>query len=232
MSELTDAFKTLVGRIGSFFDLFDLSFFVSGSVNLGAFLFWTYLSKIGMPFPLEGWLKVLVIILACYVSGLVCFALGRWLRKPKRSSDEALLFDNHFTEVLKAHGLADEDTFKEYISRADVRGVRRLYMRLWAEVRQLDELSPSLLVLNRYWVMAATYDGLAMALVSWAIVFALWSGGFGINPALSMKVGIPVIGTLLLIMYFCLREAQRFARYQVEDLVATVAAQRCTSKRN
>lgn len=231
MNELTDAFKTLVGRIGSFFDLFDLSFFVSGSVNLSAFLFWTYLSKIGMPFPLEGWIKVLAIILACYVNGLVCFAVGRWIRIAKRQANQIAYFDDHFRKILEAHGLADDGTFKEYLDREGVRGIRRLYIRLWAEVRQLDQLSPSLAVLNRNWVMAATYDGLATAIISWVVVFAVWSGGLGIAPALTLKVGIPVIVALLLMSYFCIREARRFVRNQAEELVATIAVQRSRTQR-
>jgi hypothetical protein len=231
MTELAESLKALSGRIGSFFDLFDLSFFVSGSVSLSAFIFWMHLSNQILPMRLEGWLKVLVIILACYVNGLVCFAVGRWIRIPKRRSNRISVFDELFSKVLKAHGLADEGTFKEYIGRSTDGGVRRLYIRLWAEVRQLDQLSPSLVVLNRYWVMAATYDGLATALFIWAIVFSVWSAGIGIAPPLELRVGIPVIALLLLIAYFCLREAQRFVRNQVEELVATISVQRSKSIR-
>ena len=231
MNELAESLKVLFGRIGSFFDLFDLSFFVSGSVSLSAFLFWIHLSNQTLPIQLEGWLKVLVIILACYVNGLVCFAVGRWIRIPKRRSKRINFFDELFSKVLKAHGLADEGAFKEYIGRQADGGVRRLYIRLWAEVRQLDQLSPSLVVLNRYWVMAATYDGLATSLFMWAIVFLIWSAGIGIAPPLKLRVGIPVIAVLLLIAYFCLREAQRFVRNQVEELVATISVQRSKSIR-
>jgi hypothetical protein len=231
MNEFAESLKPLFGRIGSFFDLFDLSFFVSGSVSLSAFFFWMHLSNQVLPIQLEGWLKVLAIILACYVNGLVCFAVGRWIRIPKRGPKRISFFDELFSNVLKAHGLADEGTFKEYIGRREYGGVRRLYIRLWAEVRQLDQLSPSLVFLNRYWVMAATYDGLATALFIWAIVFLLWTAGIGIAPPLKLRVGIPVVAVLLLIAYFCLREAQRFVRNQVEELVATISVQRSKSLR-
>lgn len=69
MSEVADALKALLGRLGSFFDLFDLSFFVSGSVAVAAIRLWVHLAGKQFPFELQGWLKVLTIILACYVGG-------------------------------------------------------------------------------------------------------------------------------------------------------------------
>jgi hypothetical protein len=157
--------------------------------------------------------------------------LAGGVRISKRRSNRINSFDELFFKVLKAHGLVDQGTFKEYIGRRDNGGIRRLYIRLWAEVRQLHQLSPSLVVLNRYWVMAATYYGLVTAFFIWAIVFLVWSLGIGIAPPLNLTVGISVIAVLLLIAYFCLREAQRFVRNQVEELVATISVQRSRSLR-
>jgi membrane protein DedA with SNARE-associated domain len=230
MKELGEALKAIFGRIAGFFDLFDLSFFVSGSVTLAALMFWAHLANIGLPFELDGWLRVLAIILGCYINGLICFAIGRWIRIPKRLSKQISFHDSLFKQVLEGHGLSDEKPFKEYLKRADFRGSRRLYIRLWAEVRQMEEISPSLLLLNRYWVMAATYDGLATALIIWAFVFLIWSLGLGVSSQIRLMFGIPTIVFLLLVAYFCLREANRFVRNQVEELVATVAVMRSRAR--
>ena len=80
MNELGQALKIIFEKVGAFFDIFDLSFFVSGAAALGAIAFW--LASIGVREPpqLEGWLKVAILILGSYASGLLCFAAGRLVR--------------------------------------------------------------------------------------------------------------------------------------------------------
>jgi hypothetical protein len=225
MSELGEALKTIFGKISAFFDLFDLSFFVSGAVSLSALIFWLHLADRKLLFELQGWLRVLAIILGCYVNGLFCFAAGRWvhwIRRTKTIKDSNV----HFEEILKAHGLDDEKPFKDYLDRKDVDGIRRLYIRLWAEVRQMDQLSPSLSLLNRYWVMAATYDGLAIALLVWLVVFIFWLTGFGVASPLNPFIGIPIIVALAGMAFRCFMESGRLVSNQREELVATIAVQR------
>ena len=226
MGEIADALRSVATRLGNFFDLFDLSFFVSGSAALAGLSFGVSLFGKQLPFRYEGWLRVLTIILACYVMGLFCFALGRSIRLPKTRSKQYQKFELFFLTVLKAHGLSDEEPFKSHLERTTIHGCRRLYIRLWAEIRQRENLTPSLLVLNRYWVMAATYDGMVTALLVWAAVFSLWWAGVGITPALPRSIAIPLIITLLFLSYICSREAARFVRNQVEELVATIAFER------
>ena len=226
MGDIADALKSILARIGNFFDLFDLSFFVSGSVALAALHFWVYLSQKQLPFRFEGWLRVLTLILGCYVLGLLCFAIGRSFRVPRKKSKHIQQFETDFLSALQAHGLQAEEPFKSYLDRKAFHGSRRLYIRLWAEVRQRDGLTPSLLVLNRYWVMAATYDGMVTALSLWAIVFAIWWSGVGISSSLSLKIALPAVVLLLFLAYMCSREASRFVRNQIEELVATIAFER------
>jgi len=229
MSEIADALKSVLTRIGNFFDLFDLSFFVSGSVALGSLVFGAHLYGKQLPFRYEGWLRVLTIIMACYVLGLLCFAVGRSIRIPKKPATRYKKFEASFSKVLEAHGLSDEEPFKTQLARAN-HGNRRLYIRLWAEIRQRENLTPSLLVLNRYWVMAATYDGMVTALILWAVVVFIWWLGIGITPSLSFKIALPVIIALLFLAFICSREASRFVRNQVEELVATIAFERSRAR--
>lgn len=81
MKELGDALKAIFDKVGGFLDLFDLSFFISGAAALaaGALFYFQYLH---WPVPvLDGWISVTLIIVATYVSGMVCFAAGRCVRQ-------------------------------------------------------------------------------------------------------------------------------------------------------
>jgi hypothetical protein len=71
----------LFGKIASFFDVFDLSFFVSGALCLGAISYWFNLSGFQSPFLLNNWMRFFELIIICYVLGLITFTSGRWLRK-------------------------------------------------------------------------------------------------------------------------------------------------------
>ena len=67
--------------LAAFFDIFDLSFFVSGAVSVGA-LWLGYKLRGGQLLSTvpDGYLLT-GILLGCYVLGLLCFALGRALRQ-------------------------------------------------------------------------------------------------------------------------------------------------------
>jgi membrane protein DedA with SNARE-associated domain len=79
MKELGEALKVIFEKIAGFFDIFDLSFFVSGALTLSAVLFSLYSAGVALPI-FEGWKEVLGIVLGCYIGGLLSFAAGRWLR--------------------------------------------------------------------------------------------------------------------------------------------------------
>lgn len=129
------------------------------------------------------WVNAPVVILACYIMGLLCFAIGRLVRVsiPKFRAQEP--FDDHFKTVLQAHDLQDKEPYKSYLARADGRGAQRLYTRLWAELRQSDRLALFLSLVRRYWVTAATCDGLIFAIAVWIVVLIALSAGAGVEEA-------------------------------------------------
>jgi hypothetical protein len=198
-------------------------------VSFGALIFLAESRGVSLP-ELTGWKSVFAILIGSYVSGLLCFAAGRWLRMGERKGKDENDLDDRFRNILTAHGLTEIDVFKDYLERKP-RGIWRLYIRLWAEARHSKELSPSLLHLNRYWVMAATYDGLTVALIPCIVVVesefarlakvSLW-------PAVAGGTALVVI--LILLMLACSREAGRYFEYQVEELVAAIVAQRERSR--
>ena len=241
MKEIAEALKGLFDKISDFFDIFDLSFFVSGAVTVSALFFWATLAEKPFPASLQGGLKVLAIGLLCYVNGLICFTVGRcfrtvwrWFLTGFRRKKRRVVFDKRFQQILEDHGLAFKEPFKGYIDRnneysdrnddrCESRPVGRLYIRLWAELRQSPDLTPSLALLKRYWVMAATYDGMAVALMIWALVIGAWCLGIGPQSKLAPAAGIGLIIILVLISIACSREAGRYAQYQREELAATMA---------
>jgi hypothetical protein len=141
-------------------------------------------------------------------------------------------------ELFRDHGLGDH-RLAAYFERDPRRGAQRLYTRLWAEARQTKELAPSFALIRRYWVMAATYDGVAIALGAWwFLVCRLFFEEYmrlvvpGADPLINVSVSLSyasrsplfllVLGLLLAILA-CWHEAGRYAAYQREELVATIA---------
>jgi hypothetical protein len=244
MSDVAKAVKPLFDKFIDFFDIFDLSFFVSGATFIAA-IAWAGLTPdlarlIG--FDSGGWVvtdkmpgvAVVMLILACYVSGMTCFALGRFVRKwgfrlkervfPSSRWGRSSLFDElaqhgMLTRLPEGAGFEVSEAGRRvpWLSRYFVDGGNgqesALYVRMWAEIRQRERFSPSFSLLRRYWVSAATLDGLFVAFGTWAVLLAL------VDP--SVHGWLPSVATFVGAA-FCLREAQRYGVYQREELVATV----------
>jgi hypothetical protein len=221
--EATDAFKALVARIGEVFGILDLSFFVAGVVCFAALIFGAWI--LGAFQRLQGVLPsewravhVGVVVLVCYVLGIVCFAAGRKLRNSKN-------FYEPLPGYIRDFGLAER--YARFLpGDADADATRRsalLYTRLWAEVRQSQRLLPSFNLLTRYWVMAAMCDGLSAAFLVFWFLWVAW----GILPVpvqppslLVIVIGAVGLGAGALLSTI---EAQRYGKAQMYELVATLA---------
>ncbi|MBN2088442.1 hypothetical protein JW964_02465 [candidate division KSB1 bacterium] len=222
MKELGDALRILLAKISDFFDILDLSFLISGAAFVGAFYFLGRVSNLSiLAFLTRSGLLTLIVL--CYISGLICFALGRWLRNIFSIKYEEK-FKTHFLEVLSAHQLDKELPFKPYLKSRGHGDLSRLYVRLWAEIRQNPTLSPSFSLIRRYWVMAATYDGLAFAVLSWIIMISF--ARFFLAFSLSLTTYILIMILLVFAVYACMREARRNQKHQVEELVASITVSR------
>jgi hypothetical protein len=233
MEDIVKSLSSIFDKISEFFDLFDLSFFISGAITTSAILFWMHLAGNDPLVGIGGWMNVLGIVITFYVCGLICFAAGRWIRTGilTRISRKSYSnrFETHFKEVLNDHSLTYLKPFRDYLldqpdQVSKKSGAWRLYIRLWAEIRHRPDLIPSYSLLKRYWVMAATYDGVAMSLIIWVAVFVAWCVGYGIKVRLEWSLGIPAIGVLLFASLASFREANRYGEYQVEELIASIAA--------
>jgi hypothetical protein len=226
LKELAEAIRSIFEKVADFFDIFDLSFLVSGITALTAVLFWPPVRSLARLQITSTSAKFLLFLVGSYVAGLCCFAAGRSLRMGRRGPARFGRFDDLIFSILQAHGLVQFQPFSDYIRRAEDRGIWRLYIRLWAEARKKLHPSPTLSLLNRYWVLAATYDGVSVALLAWVALVIVWMIGMGFPEALTPWVGVPVVVGITLLAIACSREAGRYVHYQAEELIASIAAAR------
>jgi hypothetical protein len=237
MKELGEALKIIFEKIGQFLDLFDLSFFISGTVAAVGIAFWGHQANLIPRLQLPNWIFVVVVLVYIYCCGLVCFAVGRILRT-RSSTGACNRFDKRFKKTLVEHGLNAFEPFRSYLERTKgidglkgteatdgpLRGIWALYVRLWADLRTDPKMLASTNLLNRYWVMAATYDGIAFALLVWVVVVAAFTFGWAVVPQMHWTLAVLVVAALILASLACMREAGRYSEYQIYELVATVAA--------
>jgi hypothetical protein len=227
MSGLGDAASKIGEKVVEILDIFDLSFFISGAVVMAALLqFFGPLDK--ALDQLEG-AGVFGLVLGSYVLGLVCFAVGRPVRtmlerKRARRADHEL-----FHRALLQQGLGVPGGPGEALRRYFGHGVEvedpavrmAMYTRMWAHVRCYPELQQSFSLLNRYWVLSASYDGLAIAAFVWLL--PVWQK-VGQQGTLA-GVGWAGLWTVAIFVALaaCWHRAREYKRYQIEEIVATVA---------
>jgi hypothetical protein len=211
MSAWANAASKLADKLVELLEVFDLSFVVSGAVGLVAILvaFGADLDTfVGADAPM-----FLGGVVAAYFVGLACFAIGRRVRG--RLPGAVVPAE----EIAgRAQTLVDVEELSDLFvdGRLDPARRHQLYDRLWVHVRTLPELAASFSLLKRYWILAATFDGLAIAVLLWnaPIAVALKTG------ASTAWIGVCLL--TLLVSAFAFAQANEYRRYQAAELLATV----------
>lgn len=231
MSGLGDAASKIGEKIVEILDIFDLSFFISGAVVMAALLQLFGPLDVALD-QLEG-AGVFGLVLGSYVLGLVCFAVGRPLRTRLDRRDQKRPDHVLFHEALLQQGLdapGPGDALRRYFghgAEASDPAVRMaLYTRMWAHVRCYPALQQSFALLNRYWVLSACYDGLAIAGLVWLL--PVWQKAMQQQWS-ATGIAWALVWTLAIAAGFraCWHRAREYKRYQIEELVATVAHWLC-----
>lgn len=231
MQEWSAIFKTITDKIGEFLNIFDLSFLVSGAACLSGI----YFIYITFNTPFDNF-NMPILIMSAYISGLICFTLGRWVRKDIRRKRYEDAFNNRMKENATAHNIANIPGYSVYFQNEEI--FSSLYVRMWADLREAKNLGSSLAIINRYWVMSATYDGLAVGCLVWLVALELWWQKNGVcvisliiaesNAArlstIQLWVSVLMVPIVLFIAYRCLVEAERYSKHQVEEVIATIAS--------
>ena len=249
LESLAEAIKALFSKVGDFFDVFDLSFFISGGVALLALLFLS--DALGLSWPADAGgaaeaaaetaagavgadaasseattiSTTVVLVLSTYVMGLVTFAVGRSIRRllPLHWVERMLKIPSGQSEEHLATLLRAQDFGAELdrIHASQATALATIYPRLWAKLRQTAELGPSFALIRSYWVRSAIYDGLVAAAGLWLV--ALWSIPDDRVMELWTRDPRGLISWMIgFAAVFCMSEARRCDRYQREELIATL----------
>lgn len=225
---------SILERIGDFFHIFDLSYFVGGTLTLMAIVFAYYhLVYVRLlnhyPIPNEQWLTVLVIVVSCYGCGLVAFSFGRAFGN---RFYRGRVLENKLIERLGYHKVKDCPSIETYVRQlngtdttSEAKGEIRwcLYGRMWSEVAHENAYPVVLHHLMRYWAMSATYDSVGFSLGVWSLsTFFVAAIGYSQD---KWFVALGAIGAVLLLIaaHFAFRQASRYFQYQIDDLAAHFA---------
>lgn len=231
MQEWSAVLKTITDKIGEFLNIFDLSFLVSGAACLSGI----YCVYITLNEPLDNF-NMPILVMAAYISGLVCFTIGRWARKDLRRNQYETTLNTRIKENATAHNIESIPEYNMYFQNKEF--LSGLYVRMWADLRGAKKLRSSLTIINRYWVMSATYDGLAVGCLIWLGALELWWQKNGVSVIsliivesnadsinmLQFWVSILMVPIILFMAYRCLVEAERYSKHQIEEVIATIAS--------
>jgi hypothetical protein len=227
VKEIGDVIRIVFSKVSGFFDIFDLSFFVSGLASATAITTYLHITSVPITMIVETKVGIFLAAIVSYSLGLISFASGRfiqqWFAKIYHSNHQEISQDHYFVEALKAHGLMDDRFVKEYFDRGP-EGRSALYTLLWAQLRHSQRVSASLTLLNSYWVKAATYDGLAVSSILWFFLIVCNLFDWLVPNFLGLIPSIVSATILLIFIFACLREGQRYREYQAQELVATIAS--------
>jgi hypothetical protein len=219
--EIAQGLRSIFDRIGEFFHLFDLSFLVSGASTFAAAAFFYIRAGYSREFPFAQWVGVCAVIIGSYICGLLAFAAGRWLNG---NIFRRTLLERRLPEAINIHALSSQ-TISSYLGQKPERArVWRLYIRMWSEIAQSQSGSVTFQHLSRYWVMAATYDGVGFSLLLWGCVLLLAGCKFFVQNPLS--AGLSIFGALVagLLALVAFKRAADYYEYQIEDVGASISA--------
>lgn len=222
--DLAEGARSILERVGEFFHIFDLTFFVAGTVSLGAAVFLASRTGHFVPHPIEGWFEGIALLVACYTCGLMAFAIGRLINGAmlrRRTLHSTLL------PAIRRHGLMSPSV-EQYVESGEESGEWRLYIRIWQDIVHERPRSVALSHLSRYWAMAAIYDGLGTAFLAWFGAVALSTCPRIVEHSLGWPRASLLAVVFASLAYAAFRQGAKFFEYQIEDLVAAAAASKAT----
>ena len=227
-------FGKILDVIGGALNIFDFSFFISGSVTLGILLVDVVVcygaDSINAIFSYPTWLVVILIIMAIYVSGLISWMIGRNIRRPHEyetlPNDCVKLengeggnqddFSKEYDRIIKSVGIDNDETIKAIKDRNDA------YSYMWIKLESKHDntgVKSHLDYCKRLWVMRALFEGLIFSWI-FAIIVMLDIVIFHND---SLRINLAVI--CLLFLFFIIMTylsnvvASSYARNQLKDTI-------------
>jgi hypothetical protein len=214
IKELADGARGAIERIADFFHVFDLTFLVSGSLTFAAFAFIYRHSGAATAWPFAEWVGVAAVLIGCYASGLMSFAVGRGMNaRARKKRLTALLPDAILFQQPNAPIASAEQS-------------ERIYVRMWQALVAAGPRSLMMQHLMRYWAMAAIYDGLAAGFALWAVVVVVSAFPPLVAYPVSLRLALMVAFPASLLSLVARFQAQKYYDYEIEDVVAANAVWR------
>jgi hypothetical protein len=218
--EAAEGLRSVLERIGEFFHIFDLSFFVAGASTFAALVVLYLRMDTPRSFPFADWVGAVALVLACYICGLMAFTIGRYIngRLFRRR-----IIAKKFELALRQHEVTSP-VIERYLTAEPKPRVWRLYIRMWQDLAATRSKTVAFSHLSRYWVMAATYDGLGASFIAWSLVSLLMIFPTVVATPLKRPIGLVAAALFALLATMSFKQAADFYESQIEDLVASLAA--------
>ena len=215
----TLGFDKIINTLGNALSVFDFSFFISGAVTLGFLTIDLYYCGCSGLLKMNGWISVVICILAIYVCGLMSWSIGKmmrwcvfrliWWKKGGLSGD----FDDLFDRIRKYY-VADGETL-------DKSSRNTLYSEMWVGIEKDSTKVNKLNYLNKMWVMVALFEGLSF---SWLVGLLVYLDGVIIGKWIVASCLIyKIVPSLMLIglSVVSLHRATSYSRELVKDVIST-----------
>jgi hypothetical protein len=226
MNEIAKQVEPILQKIADFFDIFDLSFIVSGTATgcgLSFFAYKLYSVNIYKYLSELSGFQIFFCIISVYILGLISWIIGKFIRTKFYPN---LYIDVHNRFLI--NNADNNELFTHYIQNIDISDkvkleekMSELYGMLWVKVRESTKSKASFSLLRRYWVQTATFEGLLFSVTLWNIIILF----------LIIKMEIPIILSSVIFVILCFiakllfNEAVRYKKYQLTELVQTYISQ-------
>lgn len=214
---MNTAFSKIIDRISETLNFFDFSFIVSGLVTFG--IIYCSINNI-YTFDLSVYSKtaiIIAIIVLVYVSGLVSFSMGKWLRLKILCLKNKEYFNDVFSNALtfiNSEPYLENEEISKYISGKSIKNnYKSVYSKMWLDLRHCEDAKDTIRHLNRFWMMQAVYEGLfTSSIIGLLSSLYFWydkdSGYFMVTFIISIVSA-----------FFCYFEAKRYAETQIWEIV-------------
>jgi ABC-type multidrug transport system fused ATPase/permease subunit len=219
LNEFASSIKIIFEKLREFLDVLDYSFFLSGVIinflNIIVLMINDY--DIGKYIEKNVYIYIIIFIILSYVFGLIAFIVGRWLRSGlfKIKAEENFL--NLLKELVRIYKIDKHPNYMNLIDLDNDDTFWLLYSRLWAEIRENKDIEESKILLKKYWTLAAVCDGIVgSGIYVLCILFY-----YNICDQFNILLIILFI-FIIIIVILCSREANRFIKFQAEELFATI----------
>lgn len=220
---MAEEFKAIVNKVSEGLNFFDFSFFVSGFMTFVVLCYSVNVLFYRIIY-FSTFVDYLVAIVLIYISGVISFVSGKFLRnkiRKRQEVDEAPTkwyhirsFKYIYVETLTHLNMPQIDG----VSFADS---SLAYSQMWIVIRQKDTSGKCYQDLYRQWVMQAVCEGLFFSFLLslfFSITLPIYekavNNSFHDIPLYIVSFVLSVIG-----IFACLREAQRYAENQIKEVI-------------